>query len=59
VRQEEMLANCVSGSRMVVGLVFTSREMGNPRISDPKILNTSLTSLHRGEDNKSFLRRRK
>ena len=49
VRQEEMLANCVSGSRMVAGFVLISREMGNPRISEPRIRNTSLTSLHRRE----------
>ena len=44
-----MLANCVSGSRMVAGFVLISREMGNPRISEPRIRNTSLTSLHRRE----------
>jgi hypothetical protein len=40
-----MLANCVSGSRMVEGLVLISSEIGKPRISDPRIRNTSLTSL--------------
>jgi hypothetical protein len=45
VRQEERLANCVSGSRKVAGFVSTSRERGNPRISEPRIRNTSLTSL--------------
>ncbi len=39
------MANCVSGSRKVAGFVSTSRERGNPRISEPRIRNTSLTSL--------------